>query len=477
MSDLPHSCEHWAERISLAAAGCLSPDEEAQVRRQIETCPDCRERFKQLTELCRALAKVPLAADSTEAAAVERIMPAVTADVSRRPIVRTRAEMIHPTLLSRSPDAWRWIMRSPVSHIFVAAILALAIGGIAVWFHGGGTTPAFGDFLKPLLSAKTVTFRATFEGKGQNITGKVMAMASPQRMRVEHDTSGKQTTVTIMDDTGKSLTLFPALKIAIVATRRNMPKEKLPKAIFFELRSQLADARDRPDWIREPLGEKVIDGRRLVGYRLTGHGMINELWGDPKTRMPVRIETSTPSNPSGKPAIYSDFVFNADLDESLFSLEPPAGYKVQKQTMDVSPAQEKDLIETFRRYAQLRGGTLPDRLDLSAFIKLFQKDWARSHPMKGGFPGDKEMQEQLNGLLKFTRGISFAFEQLPREADAHYAGKGVKVGAANTPIFWYRPRGAKKYRIIYADLSVREADKAPSIPNAQPVVSASGPKK
>jgi hypothetical protein len=28
--------------------------------------------------------------------------------------------------------------------------------------------------------------------------------------------------------------------------------------------------------------------------------------------------------------------------------------------------------------------------------------------------------------------------QLPPSADAHYAGKGVLLGAADTPIFWYR---------------------------------------
>ena len=122
-------------------------------------------------------------------------------------------------------------------------------------------------------------------------------------------------------------------------------------------------------------------------------------------------------------------------------------------------------------------GALPDQLDLIAFTKLFQEDWAKSHPIKNASPGQEEMQEQLNGMLKFTRGLSFAFEQLPRDADAHYAGKGVKVGAADAPVFWYRSGDAKKYRIIYADLSVREADTAPTVPNAQPVVSASGPKK
>jgi outer membrane lipoprotein-sorting protein len=472
MSDLHHPCEHWAEPISLAAAGCLSSDLEQEVRRHVETCSDCHEQFRQLTELCRALAEVPLATDSTEAAIVERIMSAVTAAVSRRPIVRTREEVIHPTLLSRSLDTWRWVMRSTASRISAAAILALAIGGIAVWFHGGGTTPAFANFIEPILVAKTVTFKTTFEGEGQKITGKVMATASPQRMRLEQEKM-----VTITDDMGNNLTLLPTEKVAIVTTLANVPKEKRPKTIFFELQSQLADARDQPDWIRQSLGEKVIDGRSLVGYRLTGHGMICDVWGDSKTGMPVRIEKSAPSNPNMKPMICSDFVFDADLKESLFSLEPPAGYKVQKQTVDVSPAEEKDLVETLRRYAQLRGGALPDQLDVMAFTKLFQEDWAKSHPIKDRPPNDEERQEQLNGILKFVRGLSFAFEQLPREADAHYAGKGVKVGAADTPVFWYRAGDAKKYRIIDADLSAREADAAPSVPNAQPVVSASGPKK
>ena len=370
-----------------------------------------------------------------------------------------------------SVRTWRWIMRSRVSRISAAAVLALAIGGIAVWLRGGGTTPAFGDFLEPILSAKTVTFKETFDGS----TSMVMAMASPQRVRREQDMPTKL--VMIQDDTGKSLALFPEKKFAMVMSCTNAIKKRGPSVVFFELRSQLAEARDLPDWSRAPLGEKTIDGRRLVGCRLTGHGQICDLWGDPKTGMPVRLEASTPMAPNMKPAILSDFVFNADLDKSLFSLEPPAGYKVQRQTMDGSPAQEKDLLETFRRYAQLCGGALPDRLDLAAFARLDQKDWAKSHPMKGGYPSEKESQELLSGMEKFARGIDFAFGQLPREADAHYAGKGVKVGAADTPIFWYRPKDAKKYRVIYADLSVREADTAPSVPNAQPVVSASGPRK
>ena len=83
MNNLHHNCEHWAEPISLLAAGCLSTDEERDVRRHFETCPDCRERFRQLTQLCGALAEAQLPVNVAENAIVERVMSAVASEESR----------------------------------------------------------------------------------------------------------------------------------------------------------------------------------------------------------------------------------------------------------------------------------------------------------------------------------------------------------------------------------------------------------
>ena len=77
----------------------------------------------------------------------------------------------------------------------------------------------------------------------------------------------------------------------------------------------------------------------------------------------------------------------------------------------------------------------------------------------------KRQQESWKPRQSFSEACMFT-TLLPKEADAHYAGKGVSLGAADTPIFWYRPKDAKKYRVIYADLSVREADTPPSVPVA-----------
>ena len=52
-------------------------------------------------------------------------------------------------------------MRSPVSRVAAAAIFVLAIVGVALWFHGGGATPAFADFIEPILEAKTVKYKKT----------------------------------------------------------------------------------------------------------------------------------------------------------------------------------------------------------------------------------------------------------------------------------------------------------------------------
>ena len=52
------------------------------------------------------------------------------------------------------------------------------------------------------------------------------------------------------------------------------------------------------------------------------------------------------------------------------------------------------------------------------------------------------------------------------DTDAHYAGKGVTKDQKDRPILWYKPQGKSVYRVIYADLSVREADKAPEVKDA-----------
>ena len=87
----------------------------------------------------------------------------------------------------------------------------------------------------------------------------------------------------------------------------------------------------------------------------------------------------------------------------------------------------------------------------------------------GKLPDDKRFKEVIHLATTLGRGLGGFPAQLPPRSDAHYAGKGVKRDAPETPIFWYRPAKDTAYRVVYADLSVREANAAPSLSNAQPL--------
>jgi hypothetical protein len=131
---------------------------------------------------------------------------------------------------------------------------------------------------------------------------------------------------------------------------------------------------------------------------------------------------------------------------------------------------EQDLIDTFRYYSKISSGPFPDSLDFEPFL---EKKFGLEKEQK---PSAKQIPEIMEISLMIQPGLDF-IGSLPSDADAHYAGKGVTLGAADTPIFWYRPKDAKTYRVIYADLSVREADTPPNVPDAQPVPAPSSSKK
>jgi hypothetical protein len=170
-------------------------------------------------------------------------------------------------------------------------------------------------------------------------------------------------------------------------------------------------------------------------------------------------------------------------DKPIFWYRPKDGKKYRVIFADLSVREAdappnvpnaqpgEDLIDTFRSYSKLSGGPFPDSLDMNGFLGILEKKFG---PAKDQPPPPKQVQETLETMIKFQPGVAFAV-LMPPKADAHYAGKGVSLGAADKPIFWYRPKDAKKYRVIYADLSVREAATPPNVPTAQPLPSPSSP--
>jgi len=155
-----------------------------------------------------------------------------------------------------------------------------------------------------------------------------------------------------------------------------------------------------------------------------------------------------------------DFAWDTELDESLFSLEPPEGYTVEEKQFDVTRESEKDLIYALSFWAEMSDGMFPSRIqDIGdpnkakpLLIRKFDKDGDPTEEL------DQAMKE-MNIILK---GLYFSQEQIVGGSWG-YAGEGVLLGDSDRPICWWKPEGSSDYRIIYGDLSVGDSVEAPEL--------------
>jgi outer membrane lipoprotein-sorting protein len=153
-------------------------------------------------------------------------------------------------------------------------------------------------------------------------------------------------------NTGKSIFLFPDKKIydipqtvisisdGLKATAKKIDTKPHPEADFY------ARIHDLPADPVKRLPEKVIGGKKVVGFvyedkHESPYGVDKferTFWVDPTTKLPVRIETkfrTTNTTVVESDWVTKDFVFDAPLDEKLFSTDPPAGWTdAAKQPVD-----------------------------------------------------------------------------------------------------------------------------------------------
>ena len=149
----------------------------------------------------------------------------------------------------------------------------------------------------------------------------------------------------------------------------------------------------------------------------------------------------------------------------MLSLTPPEGYELQTIKMNLGPATEHDVIEGLRTVAEVNGGKFPADLDLMSVMKGLGKELKS---LNENDPAQRKEGTAKIAQLTTAIGRAWMFINDPRNGeDFHYAGKGVKSGQAGTPILWYQPKDSETYRVIDADLTVRDVAPAdlPDVPS------------
>jgi hypothetical protein len=247
------------------------------------------------------------------------------------------------------------------------------------------------------------------------------------------------------------MTLFPKAKTAIVSRFRNPPPAYAHGTAFLSVRKSIADARRSAEW----LGIETVDGRRAEGFRFKHGDGERTVWADPKTSFPIRVEEVSLVGSNETCTIMTDFQFNLDLDESLFGLDVPAGYAIRTMQVDFSKQPIDYFVDSLRFAAEHNDGLFPPTLlgeqGLADTVRRAIAALEKAHGQ------DSPEMFDLGGEIAMNKDKAFAFlSNLSPKSDWHYVGRDVKLYTPGKPIFWHKPMGTVNYRVVCADLKVKE---------------------
>ncbi len=418
------NCAECKEILVAYLEDLLAEPQKNAVTDHLKDCHLCQAEVKQLTDLRERLVS------NGRAAAQSDLEDEILNRIVREQNVRLKAaDKAGAGLKLR-----RLIMRSSVTRIAVAAaILVVAALGV---FYIMEPSVTFADVVKPLLNARTLILDMIV---GDEETGTVIHDVIVGQ-RIRRVISGQEHVVNIIDpESAKMLTLHTEGNIAAYSDIQGSLQEGTRDYVAF-LRKIITDVQDNPDFEAEKLGEKEIDGQKVIGF-LAGEFTI---WADAKTALPVRIEVQSPLS-----IVFKNFQFNVPVEEleSLVSMDLPDGYTEQKKVFDMTTSTEQDLVECLRIWAEvLLDGNFPEAIGMEELMKQLPQVEARlAESVASAEEGTQKGMTLGKGML-FIMGLK----------DQHYAGNGVKLGDADKAIFWYQPESSETYRVIYGDLSVKD---------------------
>ena len=402
----------------------------------------------------------------------------------------------------QSPSIWRKIMTHSITKYSLAAMLFIAIILGLNAIPGNNGNQLFANVMDNVLQANSVQYNWSIQTKDR----KTQKDRKSEFTCMINDLCVKRTVVAgkdvILHDfkTGSRLHIFAGGPGG--------------KGNYAELTRRIGDNQSKHpfaylDWISkmhkidaEHVGTEEFQGKKYNIYSSKFPYEETKIWVDPKTDLPFRIVIESYPNESDKNVssprlvlreadfggkgeysysfsmkskfagkshgiqerrtqIYSDFQWNVELDDSLFSLEAPEGYTVKETKVAVASEKYRNwIVEAFAFWTDMSNGQFPDDIRdmvsqekvIPLIIKKFDKN---GNPREEMDRAIKQMEVMVAGVGPVMRLIA--------EDNWNYQGTGVEFGASDIPVCWWQNGNSpdSPYAVIYADLSMVLVDNPP----------------
>ena len=229
----------------------------------------------------------------------------------------------------KQPNIWRIIMRNKIVKLAAAAVILLAIilGINLTGTSIDGASTAFAAAIDTIKNARTFSCIVITDGlyddngtpKKFQYKNKIM-FKKPDLERSEELASpwpGEEGKTTITNYSKKQiLTIIPAEKTAELQYVKD--GSELNTSIREWLIQQSLGTFD-------DLGDVELNGQTVHKIRSTEKVLVYTIWIDPKTNYPVQVELKLPEQ-NFIPILYTSIKIDTEIDDKLFSFEPPEGY-------------------------------------------------------------------------------------------------------------------------------------------------------
>jgi outer membrane lipoprotein-sorting protein len=149
-------------------------------------------------------------------------------------------------------------------------------------------------------------------------THRLMRWSLSRRREIQRD--GTVTVVDLSHSPVRMLELIPDEKRAVETILIGRGPAQDPDTLEM--------AKDAQGGSGENLGLRVVEGREAQGYRTVSPGSDITFWIDEETELPLSVEIVHTG--TGRQITMSEFQWDVELDESLFSTTAPGGYAVQR---------------------------------------------------------------------------------------------------------------------------------------------------
>ena len=228
------------------------------------------------------------------------------------------------------------IMKSRTTKLAAAAVIIIVVF-VGIHQFGGsieGSSVAWADVLEEIKNVRSVTFKEIFLNRGGEsvVTCEVTLMKPGYERRVTSDPSHP---ISFLDHTRqRTLDIYPDIKRAVVIQRVGWGPRTSQFLNYFRW------FEDMQNKTGECIDQEQIDGKIVHKFFVPEEQELMQkrrkitLWVDPETNLPVRVKIWRPLECGGT-VIMKDFVWNPELNESIFIFDPPEGFTVEEIEVEI----------------------------------------------------------------------------------------------------------------------------------------------